>query len=266
MSLLAAKKKRLARQQAEAEAKAKLLAEAEEKDKAEEALKEVKEEVKRPKGNPFVYLDFSIVQPGDGKPRRVIFELFADVVPKTAENFRCLCTGERGKGNRATLHYKSSPVHRVVPGFAIEGGDIEQGTGDGGESIYGDGFEDEGYSIKHDAPGVLTSAKIDAGKTCNASQFMVTMARAPQVSPCTQCHAPSTAFFVCLSVCVHVLRGLSVCADRGLWGGQLDGKHVAFGRVVRGMEVLVIDGVDIYGYVQIAGFLDLYIWIYLLLD
>jgi len=207
MSLLAAKKKRLARQQAAAEAEAKLLAELDAKEKVLEAKalaeKPAEDESKKfPKGNPFVYLDFSISEgyrTGVTKAQRVIFELFADIVPKTAENFRCLCTGEKkGAGIRSTLHYKNTPVHRVVPGFAIEGGDIELGQGDGGESIYGDGYKDEGYSILHDSPGILTSSKIEAGKTSNASQWMITLAKTP----------------------------------------QLDGKLVAFGKVVHGMEVI----------------------------
>ncbi|PUZ39625.1 hypothetical protein GQ55_9G342800 [Panicum hallii var. hallii] len=142
--------------------------------------------------NPIVFLDLNI---GGEYVGRVVIELFADKVPKAAENFRLLCTGERGNG----LHYKGVPFHRVVPGFMCQGGDITAGNGTGGESAIGDGryFPDEGLgAVRHDAPGVVSMA--NAGPNTNGSQFFITFDEAP-------------------------------------W---LDGRHVAFGRVVDGMRVV----------------------------
>ena len=87
------------------------------------------------------------------------FELFNSVVPKTAENFRCLCTGEKGIGKLGKpLHFKGSPFHRMIPFFAMVGGDITKGDGTGGESIYGEYFDDENFIKKHDSPGILSMA------------------------------------------------------------------------------------------------------------
>jgi peptidylprolyl isomerase len=87
------------------------------------------------------------------------FELFQNLVPKTAENFRALCTGEEGIGNRnKPLHYKGSVFHRVVPGFMAQGGDITARNGEGGESIYGIFFDDEDLDIKHKGRGDLSMA------------------------------------------------------------------------------------------------------------
>ncbi len=98
------------------------------------------------KSNPVVFMDISI----GGKPAgRITYELFADVVPKTAENFRCLCTGERGRGRQGKpLHFKNSSFHRVIPGFMLQGGDFTRGNGTGGESIYGEKFRDENFKLK----------------------------------------------------------------------------------------------------------------------
>ncbi|KAF8055596.1 peptidyl-prolyl cis-trans isomerase [Scenedesmus sp. PABB004] len=131
---------------------------------------------------------------------RVVAELLSAEVPKTAENFRCLCTGEKGlgKASKKPLHLKGTRFHRIEPGFCSQGGDVVRGDGSGGDSIYGGKFNDEkaGLKLKHDAAGLLSMA--NAGKNSNTSQFFFTLGPAP----------------------------------------QCDGKHVVFGRVVEGLDVL----------------------------
>ena len=101
-------------------------------------------------------------------------------VPKTAESFRALCTGEKGMSkNGAPLHYKGSIFHRIIPGFMCHGGDFTMGTGSGGESIYGGKFADEDFNIRHAAPGLLSMA--NSGPDSNGSQFFVTTVPTPHL-------------------------------------------------------------------------------------
>ncbi|XP_074564442.1 peptidyl-prolyl cis-trans isomerase CYP21-1 isoform X2 [Curcuma longa] len=121
-----------------------------------------------------VFLDVDI----DGQHLgRIVIGLYGEVVPKTAENFRALCTGEKknGTGGR-NLHYKGTKFHRIISGFVIQGGDVTNSDGKGSESIYGGTFPDENFSVKHSRAGIVSM--VNSGPDSNGSQFFITTVKA----------------------------------------------------------------------------------------
>mmetsp|Transcript_77616 Transcript_77616/g.180009 ORF Transcript_77616/g.180009 Transcript_77616/m.180009 type:complete len:280 (+) Transcript_77616:46-885(+) len=111
---------------------------------------------------------------------RIVMGLYGNQTAKTVENFRALCTGEKGVGkSQKPLHFKGCKFHRIIPGFMCQGGDFTSGDGTGGESVYGEKFPDENFKIKHTKRGLLSMA--NAGRDTNNSQFFITVKETPHL-------------------------------------------------------------------------------------
>jgi len=124
-----------------------------------------------------VFFDITL---DDTKLGRIVMGLYGNQVPKTVDNFRALCTGEKGEGKAGKpLHFKGSAFHRIIPSFMCQGGDFTNGDGTGGESIYGEKFPDENFKLKHTKAGLLSMA--NAGKNTNGSQFFITVKETPHL-------------------------------------------------------------------------------------
>jgi len=189
--------------------------------------------------NPKVYFDITI---GDDAAGRIIMQLRADVVPKTAENFRVLCTGEKGFG------YKGCPFHRVIPGFMCQGGDFTNQNGTGGKSIYGEKFEDENFKLKHTggAAARTSSRRVSRPRRAEGRPFVSWQRcwrrRGPDARRGAASFLRSTACPAGPGILSMANAGpgtngsqFFLCTAKTAW---LDGKHVVFGNVTKGMEVV----------------------------